>query len=265
MKTAYKILISFLIGVCLIVIGVAIGGVEQMNISQFSFLKDFQLVWSADRKDDIQLKAASSIEDIEMNTSMADIEFYEEDHLDYVIVNASHIYSGFEVKQDKKKLIINQPHYWTTNDSQKRAKIKITVPKGMQFEEMNIKANAGMTIIKNVNAKDVCVENAAGKLTMNNIVCQNMEIDASMSQTDLSQVTCQNHLDIDLGMGDINILFNTHKQAYTYSVDVGMGSVQIGDEKFSGFVEKDSHHGSSHDHHIDVDCGMGSVKIEMEE
>jgi len=240
------------------------GGIKEMKKTQLLFLNDFQFEWSANKKENIQYHASSSIEKLELDTTIADIQFYEKENLDEIIVNVSNVYSGFEVEEDHHKLTIDQPHYWTITDDSKKAKIEITIPKGMQFHEVDICANAGVTKTQNIKTKELSIENSAGKLTIDNIICNNMEIDAGMCQMDLSQVTCFNHLDIDMGMGDINILFNTDINDYTYSIDVGMGSVQIGDMKYSGIVEKDSHHTES-SQHIDVDCGMGSVKIETEE
>lgn len=265
MKTRYKVLISLMIGICLIIVGVSIGGFGQMKLSRFDFLNDYDFIWSPNKIDDVEYQATSKINKIELNTSIAEIEFYEKNDIDNIVVTASHVYSGFEVKQNNHELKISQPHYQFINDRDKEAKIKIAVPKGYQFQKIDINTSVGTTMIQNMNAKEVSIDNSVGKLIIDQVVCHSLELDTGMSQTTISQLTCQNQLDIDVGMGEVHILLNGHKQDYNYSVEVGMGSVQIDDEKFSGFVEKDFHDTHLKDRYINVDCGMGSVNIEMED
>lgn len=264
MKTVYKVLISFVIGVCLICIGIGFGGIQQMKVPYLLGLDNFQLIWSADKEDNIQYHVESTINELELNTTRADIEFYEKENLDDIEVKVSNVYSGFQINEENHKLVIYQPHYWFNYDDNKKLKIQIMMPQGYQFKNIDINANIGATTIENINTEDLYIENSMGKLTLNQVVCHNLDIDTGMSQTDLKHVNCQNHLNVDVGMGEVNILLNNRQLEYNYSVDVGMGSVQIGNEKFSGLKETHSHN-ESQEQHIDVDCGMGSVKIEMED
>lgn len=265
MKTIYKVLISFVIGVCFIVAGISMGGAKQINKNQFAFMNHLDIEWSPNKKDDIEYIAQSSINELEIVTTVADIEFQEKKDIKNIQVDVSNVYSGLKVDEDGHKLIIKQPSYWINNGKSRKAKISIVVPQGYQFEKVEVNANLGETKIENLNTNDLSIENSMGKLTMEDVVCYNMEIDAGMSQTDLKKVTCYKNLNIDLGMGEVKILLNNHKHDYNYNVDVGMGEVQIGDEKFSGFAEKSSHHNDLKSCQIDVDCGMGSVKVEMED
>lgn len=270
MKTMYKVLISFIVGVCFIVVGVSIGGLNQIKMTQFPIFNHNNIEWISNKKEDIQYTAQSPVHELKLDTTIADIEIHEKSDVQDISVNIKNVYNGLKVYQEDDKLIITQPAYWQISGNSRKAKISMLVPKGFQFQEVDINTNTGKTYIENIYTKDLSIENNMGKLTMKNIVCHNMEVDTGMSQTDLNQVVCYQNLDVDLGMGKVNILLNQHKQDYSYSVDVGMGSVQIGNEEFSGFMEKTSHHNDSHHNdlghcQIDVDCGMGSVKIEMEE
>lgn len=261
MKTIYKVLISFIIGLCLIFAGISLGGMNQLY--QFSWFDDFHVKWNAHSIHDIHFESDLTKDRIKINTSIAQVNMIEQ-NVDHIRIDASNLYNGFEIYEEGNQIVIHQPHYWWRNANSYQAQIHIIVPINFEFQKIELNSSAGSTICHDFKAHSIDIDNSMGELIMNRVICESMEIDGGMSQTTINQLSCNSHLDAEVGMGAIDIDLYGHKSDYNYNVDVGMGSVQIGNEKFSGIAEKRT--SSNHTNKsIDIDCGMGSIDIRMEE
>lgn len=253
-----KIAISFGVGICLIVAGVTLGGI--IDVSHFYVFKDFR--WNASRVSDLYMEA-DLVDCLDVQVHNANVTIYEKENLDRIEIEASQIYSGFEVKQKGQQLKINQPHYrWFKDDS--TAQVNIYVPTNYQFEEVNVELSAGEVHMYNVNAHHVNIDSAAGSFLIDQLTCDDLSLDASLGEMTLQNVSVCQQIDIDLGLGDVNMLLKGHESEYNYIVDVGLGNVVIGDNEFSGVADQKIQ-SARRQKMIDVDCGMGNVYIEMEE
>lgn len=252
-----KVGIGILIGVCLILGGIALGGLNE--VTDFHILNNIK--WNAVRKDDIYLEA-SLVKKIDIELNHGTVSFHEKAGLQGIEVYATNVYSGFEIKETGNQITIKQPYYkWWKNIQ--AAQIDIYVPYHYSFDEVDIDMSAGTADLNHLTAYQIDVDTAAGELSMDDITCDELNIDASMGKTSLTNCSVSRHLDVDLGMGDIYMMLKGQLDDYNYNVDVGMGNVVIGDYQFSGIA--DQTHYNSGVKTIDVDCGMGNVTIEMED
>lgn len=261
MKTIYKILLSFGVGVCLIFAGISMGGLTQLP--EIGFFQTFNIKWCYKSIDDIKFSSQSLSDKITINVHKGNVQFYEVDSLQNIEIYAEDIYNGFEIYQKGNKIVVDQPHYfWFSGYDD--ANIKIYVPTGYSFKKAEVNMNAGVLKVTGIKADKLDVNSAAGKLDMYSAVCNDFDLDAGMGKTSIKYLTCQDNIDIDLGMGDVDVMLKGYQEEYNYSVDVGLGNVKIGDDRFSGIADHKMNHGTTHKK-IDVDCGMGSVTIEMED
>lgn len=262
MKTIYKVLMTFIVGICLIFVGISIGGLNE--ISDISLIQDLNLSFHSKNIKDQQESYPLDITTLKIKTSVAKITISEH-HQQSIDVSVQNIYDGFEIEKEGNTLYIKQPHYWLSDQTNDQAIINITVPEGYQFDYAEIINNIGKTECNELSAKEVYIENSLGKLTIDSINSSNISVDNSLGKISLSHLICNEILDLDCGMGSIDTKLIGKHHDFSYNIDVGMGSVQINNEDYSDYLE--SHHSQHHSSQktINVDCGMGSVNIEMED
>ncbi len=256
MKTIYKVLISFSVGICLIVAGVGIGGLGYLY--PIPFIP--HVVWHPHSEENIRFEATEEIDNLKLELHKANVEFYT--HQSHSIqVEVDQVYSGFEVYVDGHELKIIQPNYWWFSQYD-AADIRIYLPEHFRFSETDVSMSLGWVQMNNLKTDDLKIDSYTGDFEMNDIQCQKLDLDAGVGSTKINHLSFQNQLDIDLGVGSVYVLLDGHEDEYSYNVDVGLGDVMIGDRSFSGIV--DTHLNKRGHKNIDVDCGLGSVDIEME-
>lgn len=261
MKTIYKVLISFGVGICLIFVGVSLGGLQELP--QIGFFDTLNFKWHHKSIDDIEFHSERLADEIEINVHKGNVQFYEKDSIENIEIQAYDIYNGFEIYQKGDKLIIDQPHYlWFGEYAD--AQIKVYVPVAYEFDKAKVNMSAGYLKVSGLKAEKIEANSAAGRLDLNSMICDKFDIDGGFGQTNVKYLTCRDKLDVNLGMGDVNVMLTGLQDEYNYSVDVGFGHVKIGDDEFSFIGDQKMNRGTT-SQLIDVDCGFGSVKIEMED
>lgn len=249
--------ITLTLGIVLVILGIFLGGLQY--IDHFNHLSSYQ--WRSDEQNDLSYSSATS-SSLDLRVHFADIKFYQTQE-EKIRVEATHIYNGFQIYEENNTLIIEQPHYLWWNHP-KTAYISIYVPESMELDEVDIDMSVGKSVLSCLKAQQVNIKTIAGEFDFNDIQCRSLDIDASMGQTTIDHLQFTRKMAIDLGMGDIYVLIDGYEEAYNYIVDVGLGSVSIGNQQFSGIVDQ-SNQSDSFLPLIDVDCGLGNIDIEMEE
>lgn len=260
MKTFYKVLISFMIGICLIVVGISIGGMSQ--ISSIAFFQNFHMEWGYERMNDIYFESQNQVDELKIDVHQGNVQIHQSHDIHSLKVEAKNLYSGFDVYQDNEKVVVDQPHYWWFYQPG-HAQIDIYVPENMSLDKIKINMSAGRAKIDNIKADKIEVDSAAGDLSINHIECDKFDLDTSMGNTSIKYLTA-NKINADCGMGNVKMLLNGRESDYNYNIDVGLGNINIGGEKFSGIAKKQSHRNDGMKK-LDVDCGLGNVDIEMED
>ena len=260
MKTFYKVLISLLVGICFILAGISIGGLDQIDGN--SFLSGLDFRWNARTIDDAFYQATQSINDLDIDVHNANIDFIETDG-DHIEVKATSIYDGFKVYQSGNTLIVKQPNYWNLFKRYASASIRIYVPKDMIFENIKVNGSAGTMKINNLKCEIADFNIGVASVKVDNMECEDMNFKLAAGNVKATNITCNNELSIDAGMGNINVDLVGSEKEYNYKINVGMGNVRVGSEHVAGFGSNKSHSGLT-DKMINVKCGMGNVKVTME-
>ena len=257
MKTVFKVLSSILVGICLICIGISIGGIDQLH--SVSFINNLDLRIQAQPIASIE-QDMGYIRDLKIDITKANLSIHEDASLTSVKVQATHLYEGFQIKQNNDELIIEQPCYWFKRYDSHTAQIDIYIPKGYTFDNIKLEAGTGKSSIYNLKANDIKIDTGMGDVYFENIKCQKLDLDTGMARTDVRYVECQEKLKVDVGMGSVTMDVQGQESDFDYKINVGLGSVKIGNQKFSGIADHQSYQqGKSL---IDVSC---SVDIRLEE
>ncbi len=141
-----------------------------------------------------------------------------------------------EVKEEGSKLVVIEKgrHLF---DSYSDREVTIYIPEDMTFEQTHIDGGAGAIHIESLKTKNLKMSLGIGKT----------EIDAL--ETDDAK--------IDTGIGEVSVGLISKLEDYEIKVDKGIGSVTLN----GASVGDHSTHGSGNKK-IDVDGGIGSIKIE---
>lgn len=262
MKRVYTILICFGVGICLIFAGISAGGLNE--VTELGFLQSFHFQWNHRKIDNIQFQSSSSVDRLEINVHKGNIQFIEKDLIENIEIYASDIYNGFEIYQKGDRIVIDQPHYWLKFGTYDQAQIQINVPKGYNLDKIEVNMSAGSTKVSGLKAEKIEANAAAGRLVLNDLECKDFELDASMGTAKVNRLTCEKKTSIQVGAGQVTAILTGIESEYNYKVDVGLGSTTIGDNSFSGITDQKMNHGTTQKL-IDVDCGLGSVNVRMED
>ena len=89
-----------------------------------------------------------------------------------------------------------------------------------------------------------------------------MDIDVGMGNFTF-RGTANGDLDVDCGMGNVQMWLTGEEKDYNYEVDCGMGNVTVGEKSYAG-VSADKDSDNNADYKCDLDCGMGNIEIHFE-
>ena len=167
---------------------------------------------------------------------------------------------------------------WLNNN--KESNLIIYIPRDMiAIDETKIETGAGKINIEKLNTQSLYLELGAGDVYIKNLtVTKEAKIDGGLGRTELK--SCEiNNLKANLGMGDfvfngkltgkneidsgvgaIDIDLMDNKGNYKINVSKGLGNVTIDGQK----LEMDRVYGTG-ENYLDVDGGIGEIKIEFKE
>lgn len=169
-------------------------------------------------------------------------------------------------------------NFWGNNDE---VKVKIMVPADDSLEDLLINVGAGEITcanIKGIAKLDVNIGAGEGKFNGIEAMEVNFTVGAGDGDVENSSFTncvfevgvgdidvsgsVNGNVKIDCGIGGVSLDISQTKNEFNYKIDVGLGDVKIGKEKYSGIVDNTNIDNDS-DKLIDIECGMGDVKLEF--
>lgn len=141
--------------------------------------------------------------------------------------------------------------------------IIISLPEDLELSNLSIAIGAGRFISKDISiqADKARLEVGAGEMVINNLHSKKLTAECGMGSLTLSgRITGPSVF--DCGMGSITAVIQGNKNDYSYSASVGLGNIRVNNEQISGFGSNKS--SKKLQNHIDIECGMGDVKITIE-
>lgn len=128
-----------------------------------------------------------------------------------------------------------------------KSELILTLPKDLVLKKAEINSGAGRIHIEDLNAKDISLDLGAGEVVIDSITAENeAEISGGAGRIEIKDATF-GEIDVDHGVGE---LIMTAKVISGGSVDCGVGQITL---KLLG--GKDNYY-------IDVEKGIGSIKID---
>lgn len=161
---------------------------------------------------------------------------------------------------ENKRKIPSLPFFRRSKNSSWRPRVLITVPESTKLENMKIALAAGRIRTKELNlfSSRTMIDIGAGDFEADGLSSEATQIRCSMGNVDI-EGNLIGFTKIDCGMGSVKIRSRKNLSDYSYDAKVGMGSIEFGSDKRSGFSQ--SYIEERKENHISIICGMGEVKI----
>ncbi len=160
--------------------------------------------------------------------------------------------------------------------------IIITIPEDMDFEVVRMYLAAGVLNASEVSAEKVDLKVDAGSMKMLSLTAEEqLELKNGVGEikiydADVVNLTLDNgigaisidgaikgHNKIACGIGEVKLLLTDRDTVdFNYSVDCGIGEVEIGDRHFKGSVDNSVFDRSDADYFA-LDCGIGHIEIKV--
>ncbi len=167
---------------------------------------------------------------------------------------------GLLTVNNSKRLNFN---FWSHDRSRRVVpRILVTLPSKAKLDKFQLMIGAG-----DCKAKDVeisCskgnIEVGAGNLVMGSI--EGGKIDFRCGMGNLSfEGSLKGRSNVDCGMGSVKLNLKGNPLDYSYDIKLGLGDFKFNDEKKSGVCKVFNN--QIKENHLSVNCGMGSVNIQI--
>lgn len=147
------------------------------------------------------------------------------------------------------------------NNSTSAAHYVITIPKDIALENVTFSIGAGALTATGLQVKHAEFEVGAGKMQLDAFSCtQGADISVGLGALEFNGALL-GYSSLECGMGSIKMHL-TRPDDYGYTVDNAMGSVKVGSDNYSGMAVTHNENTGS-ENFYDIECSMGSVKIEF--
>lgn len=129
---------------------------------------------------------------------------------------------------------------------------------GLRTQQLSLMLGAGETTLKNIDIKKSAeIEGGAGKLSFENASINDLDFDIGVGEVVFSGAL-YGSATINSGVGALTMNLDGTKDIYSITIDKGIGSVMIENNKIS-----DGDTVGNGSNKIDIDGGVGAITIEF--
>lgn len=198
---------------------------------------------------------------------------------DEFLVEGTQLSSDFECYSKNGKLIIDNddsdfPFFSFLKE--KESRLTVYFPKHFIADELIIVNEVGFVNLQNIQAGKFYLETDAGTLSGNSVFAENAKIECGVGnsfftnsdfrnlelETGLGTFDLQGNItgksEISCGIGNIDLSLSGQRKDYWISVEQGIGSVYIDNERY-----QENQQNIDASHLLSIDGGIGDVSIEF--
>lgn len=276
MKKLFKILgiicaILAGIGIILVAIGVVNGGREVVHSDVMNNRLSINLEkWFDDYDDDENMNEINKDTIIKLSRSQYEIHSLEvKAKYGEVKINQWNE-EGFGIQNDAKSLDVK---YEVSDGILKisvskrlgismhhEGEVNVYIPKD-KLNYVDVSIGAGEMKCSGIDAENFKIDVGAGEGKIEHSQLNNCNIDVGLGEFDIES-TSVNNMDVDCGMGEVKANLDNGYREFDYTLKVGAGEIELGNEKYEG-ISQSVKLSNGTGRNIDVDCGMGDVKIKF--
>ncbi|MGN0398764.1 MAG: DUF4097 family beta strand repeat-containing protein [Blautia sp.] len=150
-----------------------------------------------------------------------------------------------------------------TDHAQKHP-IRIEIPEGMTLEEVDISVGGGILELESLEARELDISVGAGTVTVTEgLKASECSIETGAGTMEIGYLDAV-RTQMECGMGTIDIILAEDVNAYFVQAECGIGTVTVGAESHSG-IASFTRGDRNASRNMDVECGMGTVKVLFKE
>lgn len=251
-------LIAIGIIVCIVAFGFGVGNFKK-NYKLQSFVKTYDNNINTENINSSNL----SVENISFDIDCGNIEIVEGDVFQLEVIDAIEDTVKQSVENNTLTVTQHNPsnskwkfNFWFLNNSDDEENsintiFKLTVPKNTEFENVEFKTNVGNITAYEITCADFSCDIDVGSVNIDNLTCQKTEIDSDVASVALKNAKISNcditsdvgdieikgiitgKNEISTNVGDLKLDLQGDINDYSFSVDKGIGDVEINDKEVS--------------------------------
>ena len=167
---------------------------------------------------------------------------------------------GTLVVSNTKRFNLN---FWSHNRRSRIVpRVLITVPSNASLGKLRIAVDAGKLVSKtlSLSCESGSVDVGAGSIVLDGIFGGKINMRCGMGNLEFTG-SVTGTVNLDCGMGNVNLSLKGDPKTYSYDAKVGLGDFRFNGEKKSGICQ--IYNNQKLENHLSVNCGMGSVSINV--
>lgn len=235
-----------------------------------------------DKEDTYQ---ASEVQSLTIDASYGEVYITSNDGSD-IIIEAQNVSGSYKTSQNNGVLSIVEDREegkfgWGIFDGVHHSILHISIPKGMNFNQVTLQIGAGKMDIEDMQAEQLSVDIGAGDFSGNAVhitkesnlkigtgeltldaVLHNIALDCGAGKADLSG-TLTGDIDLTCSVGAVNFKTRGKESDFNYDIKCGVGDVRIGNNDYSG-LSNSKNLDNNADQNLTIDCGVGNVTVEFD-
>ena len=160
---------------------------------------------------------------------------------------------NFRISNNNKTLKIEEKDYFFFDD-RRFGNVEIIIPNGISLRDITISIGGGNTSITGINAEKLKIEQGAGKLTIlasefnetkisggagetsiGNSILHNLKLESGVGKVGISGQIIGNSK-IECGIGEVDLKLEGKEEDYKINVEKGIGSIKIKDNEQSNNI-----------------------------
>ena len=206
-------------------------------------------------KEDLRLEDITSLRGM---LPMGEIHVAEADQDDIRILNIKEDSYTLDISGKEAVLDIQDKAFYFFNFGSDSAQdITITVPRGFDFENLEIHNAMGDMELHDIRAKTMYLKANMGDINGTDLKTEGLHVENDMGDVELEGIFLKTTY-IDNDMGDVDIRIFDDIRNYSYDAHCSMGNVKVNGEK-------DQTTRTSHtEHEITVRNSMGDISLEFD-
>ena len=134
--------------------------------------------------------------------------------------------------------------------------------------EIDLEFGAADVYIEALEGEDISISIGAGNLEADSIkAARSAELEVGTGAISVGYLEGTD-LDFDCGIGSLEMVLQGKQSDYTYTLDCGVGTINLGRDSYSGLGREtriDTSAQSGIAKYVEADCGIGEITIEFEE
>jgi len=201
------------------------------------------------------------IRELELDVSIGELEIISHDE-SYIKVEADYDSKWQEISmtQNGNTLRVTSAfHVGYRLRNPVAGKVILYVPRGMEFDKADIELGIGDLYVENMQTREFELRVGVGRAIVDNLSTKELRLDAGTGEIDARNIQVEEG-DIKAGIGSIYMKLLGGQKEYNYNINVGIGSVEIGNDRYSGLGrEKEIDNGA--DKELDFECGIGNIEV----